>query len=213
MKRSGVAVSIAIALSSTAAASAETIAINEVMYRPWNEVTFGRYEFIEVYNYGEDEVDLGGYLLTDSQDLGRICQFQHPLDNEGVFEIPAGTVVGPGEYLTFWHTHIAGVTDQPGNVVYDSFLYFGNLVLANGGDQVTIFGCSMGSPVIVDSLDYSQLPLDDVKNRSLERISPFEPTQDAANWGYTTAAPGGQPPGGAYMPGGTPGAQNTIADF
>ncbi len=187
--------------------------MNEVMYRPWNQSTYGRYEFVEIYNHGTEEVDLGGYMLTDSQDLERVCHFQHPLDYEGVFEIPAGTVLGPGEYLTFWHTHIPGVTDQPGNIVYDSFLYFGNLVLADGGDQVTIFGCDAGDPVIVDSLDYSQLTLSNLHNRSLERISPFDPTQDASNWGYTTAPTGGQPYGGAFMPGGTPGAENTIADF
>ena len=45
---------------------------------------------------------------TISQDLARICHFQHPLDHEGVFEIPSGTVIAPGEYLTFWHTIIPG---------------------------------------------------------------------------------------------------------
>jgi hypothetical protein len=213
MMRSAVAIAVAIA-SAPAAASADTIAVNEVMYRPWNQSTYGRYEFVEVYNYGAEAVDLGGYMLTDSQDLVRICHFQHPLDYEGVFEIPAGTVIGPGEYLTLWHTHIPGVTDQPGNIVYDSFLYFGNLVLADGGDQVTIFTCDQAAdPVIVDSFDYSLLTLSSLHNRSLERISPFAPTQDAGNWGYTTAPTGGQPYGGAYMPGGTPGAENTIADF
>lgn len=206
------AIILALALLPTAA-FAQTVVVNEVMYRPWNESTFGRYEFVELYNHGDEAVDLGGYMLTDSQDLARICHFQHPLDHEGVFEIPAGTVIGPGEYLTLWHTHIPGVTDQPGNVVYDSFLYFGNLVLANGGDQVTLFGCDAAAdPDVVDSLDYSQFDLSNLHNRSLERISPFEPTQDEDNWGYTTANAGGPLPGG-YVPGGTPGAVNTIADF
>jgi hypothetical protein len=197
-----------------AGAAAETVVVNEVMYRPWNQSTYGRYEFIEVYNHGAEDVDLGGYMLTDSKDLARICHFQHPLDYEGVFEIPSGTVIGPGEYLTFWHTHIPGVTDQPGNIVYDTFLYFGNLVLADGGDQVTLFTCDLAAnPAIVDSLDYSQLPLTTLHNRSLERISPFAPTQSTANWGYTTAPTGGQPYGGAYGAGGTPGAENSIADF
>jgi hypothetical protein len=200
-------------LAMPAAASAQTVAINEVMYRPWNQSTYGRYEFIEIYNHGTEDVDLGGYFLTDSQDLVRICHFLHPLDKEGVFEIPAGTVIAPGAHLTFWHTHIPGVTDQPGNVVYDTFLYLGNLVLADGGDQVTIFTCDAGTPVIVDALDYSLLPLTNLHNRSLERISPLASTQDAASWGYTIAPTGGQPYGGAYQPGGTPGAENTLADF
>jgi hypothetical protein len=194
-------------------AAAQTIVVNEVMYRPWNQSTYGRYEFVEIYNYGDEDVDLSGYMLTDSQDLVRVCHFQHPLDYEGVFEIPAGTVIAPGTYLTFWHTHIPGVTDQPGNIVYDSFLYFGNLVIADGGDQVTIFTCDAGTPVIVDSLDTSLFTLSNLHNRTLERISPFALTQEASNWGYSTAPTGGQPYGGAYAPGGTPGAENSIAAF
>lgn len=206
------AIILALALMPTAA-FAQAVVVNEVMYRPWNESTFGRYEFIELYNHGDEAVDLGGTLLTDSEDWVRICHFQHPLDHEGVFEIPAGTVIGPGEYLTLWHTHIPGVTDQPGNVVYDSFLYLGNLVLANGGDRVTLFYCDAAAdPVIVDSLDYSQFDLSNLHNRSLERISPFDPTQDESNWGYTTANAGGPLPGG-YVAGGTPGAVNTIASY
>jgi len=209
---------IVLALASIAAlpavAAAQTVVVNEVMYRPWNESTVGKYEFVEVYNHGEESVDLGGYMLTDSSDLVRICHFQHPLDHEGVFEIPAGTVIEPGAYLTFWHTPIPGVNDQPGNVIYNSFQYFGNLVLANGGDQVTIFTCDgAADPVIVDSFDYSEFDFINWHNRSLERISPFEPTQDLSNWGYTTAPTAGMPYGGVYTPGGTPGAENTIADF
>lgn len=192
---------------------AQPVVVNEVMYRPWNQSTTGRYEFIEVYNAGDTGFDLGGYMLTDSQDLTRICYFQHPLDYEGVFEIPADTVVAPGEYLTFWHTVIPGVTDQPGNIVYSSFLYFGNLVLADGGDQVTVFTCDAGTPVILDAFNYSGFPFQSFSNRSLERISPFAPTQDMGNWGYTTAPSAGQPYGGAFTPGGTPGTVNTLADF
>jgi hypothetical protein len=210
--RLGLTVIFALALM-PAVAFAHDVVVNEVMYKPYGESTVGRYEFIEIYNHGSEPVDLGGTRLTDSQDWLRICHFQHPLDYEGVFEIPAGTVIGPGEYLTFWHTHIPGVTDQPGNVVYDHFEYFGNLVLANGGDQVTLFTCdAAANPVIIDSLDYSQFDLSNLHNRSLERISPFAPTQDESNWGYTTANAGG-PQGGGYVPGGTPGAINTIANF
>lgn len=197
-----------------ALASAQSVVVNEVMYRPWNQSTVGRYEFIEVYNAGDTAFDLGGYMLTDSQDLTRICHFQHPLDYEGVFEIPSGTVLQPGEYLTFWHTVIPGVTDRPGNIVYDRFLYFGNLVLADGGDQVTLFTCGpMGEPVLLDSFDYTEFDLRSLSNRSLERISPSAPTQDMSNWGYTTAPTEGQPYGGAFTPGGTPGAVNTLASF
>ncbi len=197
-----------------AAAAAQTVSINEVMYRPWNEDTFGRYEFVEVYNYGTEEVDLGGQFLTDSLDWVSICKDRQPEDNEGVFLIPEGTVVGPGEYLTFWHTAIPGVTDQPGNVVYDQLEYFTNLVLNDGGDQVAIFACQGNHAEVTDAFDWSTLELlQTPHNVSLERISPSAPTQDVGNWGFTTANPGGPLYGGGYTPGGTPGAINTIADY
>jgi hypothetical protein len=188
--------------------------VNEVMYRPWNQSTVGKYEFIEFYNPSAAAVSLSGLLLTDSQDLAGICAGQEPNDNEGVFAIPSGTSIPAGGYLTFWHTAIPGVTDQPGNVVYSSFLYFGNLVLNDDGDQVTLFGCNGATPVIIDSLDYGTLGLEKtLHNRSLERIDPTTTTQDAANWAPTTAYTAGMPYGGAYTSGGTPGQKNTRANY
>src|SRR5262245_38469481 len=91
------------------------VVINDLMYRPHNQSTVGRYEFIELYNDGGSSVDLSGFILTDSQDLGNICAGIGDGDVEGVFQIPNGTVMGAGEIWTFWHTSIAGVTNQPRN--------------------------------------------------------------------------------------------------
>jgi hypothetical protein len=201
-------------LGAPAVAAAQSVVVNEVMYRPWNESTVGKYEFIEFYNHGAQDVALGGLLLTDSQDLVGICAGRAPIDNEGVFAIPAGTSIPAGGYLTFWHTAIPGVTDQPGNVVYSNFLYFGNLVLNNSGDQVTLFGCNGTTPVVIDSLDYGLLGLTQpTHNVSLERVDPAAVTQSAPNWAFSLANAGGPILGGGYTPGGTPGKKNTRASF
>jgi hypothetical protein len=200
------------ALGGAAKAAPGGVVINEVMYHPFNESTFGRYEFIELYNDGTQQVDLSGAILTDSQDFAHICAGVRPSDNEGVFLVPANTVIGAGTFLTLWHTPITGVTDQPGNVVYNHFQYLGNVVLANGGDQVTLLRCSGGSPAVIDTLDYGTLGLGvSASNVSIERITPGRPTQDGTNWGFSTAPTGTQDPNSGYTKGGTPGALNSIA--
>jgi hypothetical protein len=191
-------------------AAAQTVVVNEVMYRPWNQGTVGKYEFIEFYNHGAQDVQLGGLLLTDSQDLANICAGLGPSDNEGVFAIPAGVSIQAGGYLTFWHTAIPGVTDQPGNVVYASFLYLGNLVLNDEGDQITLLGCNGTTPAVLASFDYSASGFSQTaRNVSLERVAATGASQDPSNWGFTQTPSGGPILGGGYTPGGTPGAKNT----
>ncbi|TKD02471.1 lamin tail domain-containing protein [Polyangium fumosum] len=202
----------ALLVATPAVAAAQTVVVNEVMYRPWNQGTTGKYEFIELYNHGAQAVALGGLFLTDSQDLTSICAGQAPADNEGVFAIPSGVSIPAGGYLTFWHTALPGVTDQPGNVVYSSFVYLGNIVLNDDGDQVTVFGCNGATPVVLASLDYGALGLAKcARNVSLERKDPLGETQSASRWGFSKAPAGGQILGGGYTPGGTPGAKNTKA--
>jgi len=51
-------------------------------------------DWIEIYNGGEDAVDLAGYYLTD--DLSDPARWQVPLDR------PSATTVGAGGYLLLW---------------------------------------------------------------------------------------------------------------
>jgi lamin tail-like protein len=181
-----------------------------VMYRPYNQLTFGRYEYMELYNNGSTAVDLSGAYLTDSSDYAAVCQHLQPHDHEGIFLIPGGTVVQPGAFLTFWHASVTGVTDGPGNINYTEMQDFGNLVLNDNGDQVTVLRCSGITPVIIDSLDYGALGIGEASpNVSIERIDPNGPTQSASNWGFTLVPPGTNNPFG-YSPGGTPGAVNSL---
>src|SRR5436853_5906544 len=58
--------------------------IAEVMYHPVLEDDYvERHEFVELVNTGDGAVDLGGWRLTTSG---------------LVFDVPAGTLIGPGEY-------------------------------------------------------------------------------------------------------------------
>jgi lamin tail-like protein/nuclease A inhibitor-like protein len=202
------------ALEGTALAAPGGVVINEVMYHPYNESTFGRYEFVELYNGGTTSVDLGDAVLTDSQDFVNICNNVSPTDHEGVFHFPSGTSIAPGGFLTLWHTAIPGVTDRPGNLVYDHFVFFGNMVLANGGDQVTLMRCGTSGPSAIDSLDYGALGLGvAASNVSIERIDPAAATQSSSNWGLSTAPAAAQAPNNGYSRGGTPGGVNSLANL
>jgi len=194
-----------VALTTTAVSAHAGVVINEVMYRPYNQLTFGRFEYTEVTNTGATDVDLGGAFFTDSQDFASICAGFEPHDHEGVFAIPSGTIVPAGGYLTFTHGGITG----PNTVNYTDQVFFSNIVLNDGGDQVSLIRCDGATPVVIDSFDYATLGLGETPaNVSLERIDPDGATQDASNWAFTLVPPGANT--GEYVPGGTPGAKNSV---
>lgn len=53
-------------------------------------------DWVELHNQGSSAVDLSGYFLSDR------------LGNTDKWEIPAGTSIGPGEYLRFWCSGLDG---------------------------------------------------------------------------------------------------------
>jgi len=77
-----------------------TLVINELMAD--NEGTiedpdeFGEYaDWIEIYNYGDDPIDMGGMYLTD-EPLNQSSWLRIPTDD------PEKTTIEPGGYLVFW---------------------------------------------------------------------------------------------------------------
>jgi len=55
----------------------------------------GQYDdWIEIHNYGNDAIDIGGMYLTD--DLTVLTKWQIPGNN------PSATTIGPGDYLLIW---------------------------------------------------------------------------------------------------------------
>ncbi len=83
----------ALLLTTTADVSAQVI-INEVMAQNSNTITepdFGESaDWVELYNTGEDEVDLSGFFLTDK------------LSSSTKYALPQGTTIAGGGYLLIW---------------------------------------------------------------------------------------------------------------
>ncbi len=100
-----------------------TLVINEVLAR--NDLTVadpqGEYEdWIELYNAGEEAVDVGGMHLTDDPSFPTKWRF--PLDN------PSATTIPPGGFLVVWAD----------NDLADAGLHAG-FELDAGGDEVALF--------------------------------------------------------------------------
>ncbi|MHC4533932.1 MAG: lamin tail domain-containing protein, partial [Planctomycetota bacterium] len=73
------------------------LVINEVMASNSSSIEDPQGEFddwIEIYNYGNDAIDIGGMYLTD--DLTVLTKWQIPGNN------PSATTIGPGYYLLIW---------------------------------------------------------------------------------------------------------------
>jgi len=81
----------------------------------------GQYDdWIEIYNYGSDAVNIGGFYLTDNLSLP--TKWRIPSSN------PAATTIGAGGYLLIW------LDDD----ITDSGLH-ANFKLEAGGEQIALF--------------------------------------------------------------------------
>ncbi len=125
------------------------VKINEVLYDCANDGTQGSEpygEWIELYNAGDEEYDISGWMITDDPD------FTNPSGSgDGVFTIPSGTVLGPGEFLIlafdvdtfnyYWSDHGSAQVIAYGNA--EQPLYLGN-----SGDDIHLIN-PMGQEVDV----------------------------------------------------------------
>ncbi|MCH1419884.1 MAG: lamin tail domain-containing protein, partial [Akkermansiaceae bacterium] len=84
-------------------------------------------DWIELYNNGEDSVDLGGWSLSD--------ELMEPLK----WSFPVGTTISAGEYLVV-------LADDPDNPVEGGDFLHTNFKLASGGEYVGLYD-SGGNPV------------------------------------------------------------------
>ena len=83
-------------------------------------------EWVELYNTTSQNIDLGGYSITDNNGTGAVYTF------------PANTVIEANSYFTF-------AADQPGfNAIYnaDAYFYGGLPALNNGGDALLLTDAS-----------------------------------------------------------------------
>ena len=96
-------------------------------------------DWIEIYNYGNDAIDIGGMYLTD--DLTVLTKWQIPGNN------PSATTIGPGGYLLIWID----------NDIADAGLH-ASFKLDADGEQIALFD-SNGS-TLIDEVVFGQQTTD-----------------------------------------------------
>ena len=122
------------------------VVINEVLSH--TDPPVDRSDSIELYNTSGNDIDIGGWFLSDSQnDLLK-------------FEVPAGTILGPGEFLVFDESDFNPTPMDPGE---DDFA----LSSANGDDVwLVIPDGDGGVATFVDDMNFGPA----LNGQSLGRI-------------------------------------------
>jgi hypothetical protein len=122
-------------------ARAADVVINEVFYDPlWTPDN--DHEWIELYNTSGSAVDLGGWIVGDGADTTD--------EDEGYYVIPGGTSISGGGYLILCrradslNAHWGSVI-PPGVPIlqFEGSSTAGQLLLANGGDDIHLYSSSL----------------------------------------------------------------------
>lgn len=144
------------------------IVINELLYR---REAAGEPEFVELFNMGDEPVDLGGWLLEDSETSGRL---------------PGQAVIQPGSYLVF--TDQKSFSNTSEHIIYLS-PWPG---FSNAGDAVML---RKPSGVVADSVRYDPdwtIPRAG-PGISIERRDPSALSHDPSNWALSLNPHGSTP--------------------
>lgn len=151
--------------------------LSEVMYNPWNGE---EHEFVELWNAGESELDVGGVRLTDGI----------------TYTLPAGTRLAPGARAVIAENPDA-FAERYGFAPFNDTGYRGRL--GNGGDSIVLrnaqgsellrvhFAVDLPTQVLAAGVGYSLVP------RSPGGSADVEPDgwRVSANW---SGSPGGADP-------------------
>ncbi|HID37967.1 MAG TPA: T9SS type A sorting domain-containing protein, partial [Calditrichaeota bacterium] len=159
------------------------IVINEIMQNP-DVVADDKGEWYELYNAGDTEVDINGWIMKDNG------------TNIDTIQNGAPLVIQPGGYLVLGKN---GDTSVNGGVNVD--YVYDNFNLGNSSDEIILY-LSDGISV-VDRVEWdngSTFP--DPTGKSMELINPAFDNNDGNNWAEALTIYGD----GDY---GTPGAQNS----
>ena len=179
--------------------------ISEIMYHPVQEESIEeQHEFVEIYNHGDESLDLDGWRLAGAID----------------FTFPVGTSIDAGEYRVIAKNRTLLAANTSYDLVGIEVLGDYDRNLDNGGEKVAVIGDDgQGVDVVTydddapwpeaaDALGAGRswlsgdvLPVEDHQfmGVSLERVSFDVPSDEVANW-----AP-------SPLDGATPGAQNASA--
>lgn len=162
----------------------KVIVFNEIMANPNDDNS----EFIEVLNKSDDFVDIGGWTLTDNSGKNfRLSEFNYDLPPNGYFVFSSDSLL---------LNNYTWLNEEDNYQISNS----SSFALTNNGEEIIlkdIFGNR------IDSVSYNEKwnnkNISFVKNKSLERISPFIKTNYSDNWSTSVSNFGA-----------TPGHQNSI---
>ncbi len=143
--------------------------ITEIMYNP---VGGDAFEFIEVRNIGDTDIDISGFSFSGI-----------------TYVFPAGSMLAPGATLVLAsNTDPAAFAQRYPGVVVSG--YFADR-LANGGERIGIKDVAGETVTSADYSDTGQWPgLADGGGHSLEIIDPGGDPDDVANWRASLAVQG-----------------------
>ncbi|MEM7230533.1 MAG: lamin tail domain-containing protein [Planctomycetota bacterium] len=173
----GLAAALWLAAPQSTLATDLSVSINEVHYHPADDSREG--EFVELYNFGEERIPLGGWLLVGAVQ----------------FLFPEETSIGPGGYLLVVKNAavFASRYDVPASMVVGE--YFGTL--DNAGERLELRTPDGYAASYVEYSDSDPWPeTADGLGPSLERISPLLDEGDPQAWATS------------FVVGGTPGEEN-----
>jgi hypothetical protein len=171
----------------TSAYPQNILVINEIMFSPHE----GEAEYIEVFNTSDQDIELGGWMISDVASSGR--------STNRTFTIPISKVISSKGFFviisdsSFFSTY--GISREELSVAGES-----HVLLNNDGDNIVLMDPSSAR---IDSVRFSPLwhhPDQTVtRGIALERIHPLKSGLDRYNWTSSTAPTGG-----------TPGRQNSV---
>ena len=158
------------------------LVINEINYNSSDQFDTG--DWVEIYNNGDQVVDLDGFYFTDE-------------DPEHRYTFPANSSIGPGEYILLSQDTVSFSALFP-NVqnLYGSF----DFGLSGGGEQISLYDFS---DRLLDRVEYDDVypwPTEpDGNGPTLELIHPDSLNENASAWGFSSGN-------------GSPGSLNSIAE-
>ena len=147
------------------AGSPTDIVINEIMYNPPDDGTGDELEYVELYNRGDEDVDIGGWQFTDGIE----------------FTFPAWTVIEANGYLVVCSDPTATVEKY---LIFNVIGPFGGR-LDNKGDRIAISDDSP-DPMLIDEVEYKtgeEWPSEaDGDGPSLELVNPSVDNNIGGYW-------------------------------
>ncbi len=153
----------------TIPSSSARVIINEIMYAP--DTKAGYVEWVELYNPNSEKIDLSGWQIADAR-------------NKPV-AIPKNTIVAPKGFVILTKNSSAFLAQFPKvKTVAEMKLP----ALNNTGDTVILMNRANKT---VDAVKYKSKG--SVKGRSLERLSPENPSASPANWRLSIDVSGATP--------------------